>query len=168
LEFCKQFDHIPHAGVGYFFKAYSEGFSWHPLMESNIGNAHFVFIGTIYDDLIFHLNAAASPENEPTGSTRFIQIRKWGWRHFWVHILRIILLSKTQQKLLRAKKLLIFRHLLSWGWRHIGFPMFYRPIHYHEKQQLLENPDSYLDFLRTGQTKKGIPSIRIRKKTVEE
>jgi hypothetical protein len=110
-EFCRQFDHIPHAGVGYFFKAYTEGLSWYPLTESNIGNAHFVFIG-------------------------------------------IISLSKTQQKLVRAKKLIIPRRLLSWGWRYIGFPVFCRPIHCHVKEELLENPDSSLNFLRTGQRQK--------------
>ncbi len=153
-EFCKKFNHIPHAGVGYFFKAYSEGFSWHPLLESNKGNARFVFISSIYDDLIFHLNTAAYAENEPIVNPRFIQIRKWGWRYFWVHVLRIILLSKTQQQLLGAKRFIIFRHLIGQGWKHVGFPMFYKPIHWHERTQLLENPESYLNYLRTGKRQK--------------
>jgi hypothetical protein len=149
-KFCKEFPHIPHAGVGYFFKAYSEGLSWHPLLESNKGNAHFVLISSIYDDLIFHLNAAAYSENEPIENTKFIQARKWGWRYFWVHVLRILLLSKIQQKLLGPKRLIIPRHWLGWGWKHIGFPVFYKPIHWHERKKLLENPDSYLNYLRTG------------------
>ena len=153
-EFCKKFDHIPHAGVGYFFKAYSEGLDWHPLLESNKGNAHFVFISSIYDDLIFHLNAAAYSENEPVENTRFIRARKWGWRYFWVHVLRIILLSKIQQKLLGAKKLMIPRHLIGQGWKHMGYPMFYKPIHWHEIKQLLEDPESYLNYLRTGKKQK--------------
>ncbi len=153
-EFCKKFNHIPHAGVGYFFKAYSEGFSWHPLLESNKGNAHFVFISSIYDDLIFHLNTAAYAENEPIVNPRFIQIRKWGWRYFWVHVLRIILLSKTQQQLLGAKRFIVPRHLIGQGWKHVGFPMFYKPIHWHERTQLLENPESYLNYLRTGKRQK--------------
>jgi len=149
-KFCKKFDHITHAGVGYFFKAYSEGLSWHSLMESNRGNAHFVFISSIYDDLVFHLNAAAYSENEPVANTRFIRAKKWGWRYFWSHVLRIILLSKTQQQLAGAKRFVIPRHLLGQGWKHIGFPMFYKPIHWHERTQLLENPESYLNYLRTG------------------
>jgi hypothetical protein len=153
-EFCKKFDHIPHAGVGYFFKAYSEGFSWHSLLESNKGNAHFVFISSIYDDLVFHLNAAAYSENEPIANTRFIQARKWGWRYFWVHALRIILLSKTQQQLLGVKRFIIPRHLIGQGWKHIGFPMFYKPIHWHEKEKLLEDPESYFNYLRTGKKQK--------------
>ncbi len=153
-EFCKKFDHIPHAGVGYFFKAYSEGLYWHPLLESNKGNAHFVFISSIYDDLIFHLNAAAYSENKPIENIRFIQARKWGWRYFWVHVLRIILLSKIQQKLLGAKRLIIPRHLIGQGWKHMGFPMFYKPIHWYEIKQLLEDPEPYLNYLRTGKKQK--------------
>jgi hypothetical protein len=153
-EFCKEFNHIPHAGIGYFFKAYSEGLSWHPLLESNKGNAHFVFVSSIYDDLIFHLNAAAYSENDPIVNPRFIQIRKWGWRYFWVHVLRIILLSKTQQQLLGAERFIIFRHLIGQGWKHMGYPMFYKPIHWHEIKQLLEDPESYLNYLRTGKKQK--------------
>ncbi len=156
-EFCKKFDHIPHAGVGYFFKAYSEGLSWHPLLESNKGNAHFVFISTIYDDVIFHLNAAAYSEKEMIADTSFIQVRKWGWRWFWVHVQRIILLSKIQQQLQGAvKRFVVPRHLLGQAWKHVGFPMFYKPIHCHERTQLLKNPESYLSYLRTGKKQKVI------------
>ncbi len=155
-EFCKKFDHIPHAGVGYFFKAFLEGLSWHPLRESNKGNAHFVFISSIYDEVVFHLNAAAYSENELTTNTSFMRIRKWGWRWFWVHVLRIILLSKTQQKLQGARRFVIPRHLLGQAWKHIGFPMFYQPIHWHERGQLLENSESYLNYLRTGKRQKKI------------
>jgi len=150
-KFCKEFPHIPHAGVGYFFKAYSEGLLWHSMPETNKGNARFVFISSIYDDLIFHLNAAASAENEYTEAARFIHIRKWGWKHFWAPILRILLLSKLQQQYLGTKRLIIPRHLMGLGWKHFGFPMFYRAIHWHEEKRLLEDPESYLEYLRTGQ-----------------
>lgn len=152
--FCKKLKHIPHCGIGYFFKAYSEGLSWYPLAESNKGNAKFVLISSIYDDLIFHLNAAAFSENEPIQTTSFIPVRKWGWKHFWLPILRILLLTRTQQKLLGVKRFIIPRHLMSMGWKHLGFPMFYQPIYWHERKQLLENPESYLNYLRTGKGKK--------------
>jgi len=153
-KFCRKFDHIPHAGVGYFFKAYSEGLSWHPLLESNKGNAHFIFMTSIYDDLVFHLNAAAYSENEPVANTRFIRARKWGWRVFWAHVLRIILLSKIQQQLLGVRRFVIPRHLIGQAWKHVGFPMFYKPIHWYERTQLLKNPGSYLNYLRTGKKQK--------------
>jgi hypothetical protein len=153
-RFCKAFPHIPHAGIGYFFKAHLEGLSWHPLLETNRGNSKFIFISSIYDDLIFHLNGAAFDKNEPAGATRLIQIKKWGWRHVWAPILRILLLTKLQQQLLGAKRLIIPRHLMSLAWKHFGFPMFYRPIHWHERQQLLEDPESYVDYLRTGKRRK--------------
>ncbi len=155
-EFCKKVKHIPHAGVGYFFKAFSEGLSWHPLLESNKGNAHFVFISSIYDHAVFHLNAAAYSENELVANTNLIQLKKWGWRCFWVHVLRIVLLSKTQQELQGAKRFVVPRHLLGQAWKHIGFPLFYKPIHWHERAQLLRDPESYLDYLRTGKRQKEI------------
>lgn len=149
-KFCKELPHIPHAGIGYFFKAYLEGLYWHPLRETNKGNARFVFLSSVYDDLVFHLNGAAFDENEPTEATKFIYLRKWAWRYFWAPVLRILLLTRLQQKYLGAKRLIIPRHLMSIGWKHFGFPMFYRTIHWHEKKRLLEDPESYLEYLRTG------------------
>jgi hypothetical protein len=40
--------------------------------------------------------------------------------------------------------------LMRWGWRHLGFPMFFKPIVLNERKQLLEDPGSYLNYLRTG------------------
>ena len=148
--FCKKFEHIPHAGAGYLFKAYSEGLSWYPLRESNKGNVHYGYICSIYDDLIFHLGAVWTySEYEIRKNTSHIFVRKWAWKHFWFPIFRI-LFSGTQQQALGAKKFFIPRHLMSLGWKHLGFPMFFTPILWHERKQLLEDPESYLNYLRTG------------------
>ena len=153
-QFCKDFKHIPHAGFGYFFKAYSEGLSWYPLTESNKGDSGFVFLCSIYDDLIFHLGTATFAEYKPPQSINFIRARKWAWKRFWVSILRILLHSRTQQKALGAKRFIIPRHLMSLSWKRLGFPWFFAPIFWDARRQLLENPEFYLGYLRTGQRQK--------------
>jgi hypothetical protein len=150
--FCKKFEHIPHAGAGYLFKAYSEGLSWYPLRESNKGNAHYGYICSIYDDLVFHLAVWTYSEYEIRKNTSLICVRKWSWKHFWFPIFRI-LFSGTQQQALGTKKFFIPRHLMSLGWKHLGFPMFFTPIQWHERKQLLEDPESYLNYLRTVKDK---------------
>ena len=149
-QFCKGFGHIPHSGIGYIFRAYSEGVSWYPLAESNKGDARFGFFNIIYEDLFFHLGAAAFPEHKPPNSTSFMPLRKGVWKRFWAPILRILLLTKTQQKLLGVKRLIMPRHLMSWGWKQIGVPFFLRPIFWEARKQLLEDPESYLNYLRMG------------------
>lgn len=148
--FCKRFEHIPHAGAGYLFKAYSEELPWYPLRESNKGNVHYGYFCSIYEDLIFHLGAVWTySQHKIHQSSSFICVRTWAWKYFWFPIFRI-LLSGTQQKAVGAKRFLIPRHLMSWGWKHLGFPMFFIPILWHERKQLLEDPESYLNYLRTG------------------
>jgi hypothetical protein len=147
-NFCKTFEHIPHAGAGYLFKAYSEGLSWYPLQESNKGNAHYGYICSVYDDLVFHLGAVWSySEHEIHKNTSYISARTWTWKHLWFPVFRV-LSSGTGQQGLGAKK--SFRHLMSLGWRHLGFPMFFTPVLCYERKQLLEDPGSYLNYIRTG------------------
>jgi len=151
IQFCKKFEHIPHAGFGFIYKAYLENLSWFPLTESKKKSAQFVFHSNIYNDIIFHLNAAASPDNIPVTKTSFIYLRKWLWRYLWASVFKIILLTKIQQKALGSIRPI--RKMISWGWRHIGFRMFYLHVNWYERKKLLEDPDSYLDYLRTGKKK---------------
>jgi hypothetical protein len=152
--FCKQVKHIPHAGFGYFFKAYSEGLSWYPLKESNKGDAGYVFLCSLYDDFIFHLGTATFPNYDTPQSVNLLRMRKWAWKRLWTPILRILLYSKKQQKALGAKRFLIPRHLMSLCWKHFGFPWFFAPIFWDARKQLLENPESYLNYLRIGKRQK--------------
>jgi hypothetical protein len=143
--FCKEFEHIPHGGIGYLFKAYLEGLSWYPLAESNKGSARYGYFCSIYEDLVFHLGAVWTySEYEPHKNISLIRVRKWAWKHFWFSFFRML------WKALRGKRYIIPRHLITWGWKRLGFPMFYIPIVWHERSQLLEDPGSYLNFLRTG------------------
>jgi hypothetical protein len=152
-QFCKEFKHIPHIGFGYFFKAYVEGLPWYPLVETNRGNAGFIILTSIYEDSVFHLGTATFPDYNPLQHNALIGLKKRAWKHFWVPILRILLYSKIQQKALGAKRFIIPRHLMGFGWKHVGFPRFFAPIFWDARRQLLEDPESYLNYLRTGKRK---------------
>jgi hypothetical protein len=143
--FRREVEHIPHAGVGYLFKAYSEGLSWYPLAESNKGKARYGYLCSIYDDLVFHLGAVWTySEFEAQGDISLIRVRKWAWKHFWFSFFRML------WKALLGKRFIVPRRLMAWGWKRLGFPMFFRPIVCNERRRLLENPESYLNYLRTG------------------
>jgi hypothetical protein len=151
MIFSKKFEHIPHAGAGYFFKAHSEALSWYPLAEANKDTASHSYICNIYDDLIFHLGAIWTySEYEIHKNASFIQARKWVWRRFWFPILRILLLSGQQQEALGVKRFFIPRHLMGIAWKHMGFPFFFAPVLWDERRQFLDNPESYLNYLRSG------------------
>ena len=147
-QFCKWLPHIPHAGVGFFWKAYLEKLTWFPLTESKKRNARYVFHSNVYNDVIFHLNAAAGNETEPIENMRWMGIRKWLFAYFWVPVFQVILLSKDQQRALWWRRFRILRKLLSWGWRHIGNPYFYKPVNWHERGLLLADHEGYLEAAR--------------------
>lgn len=56
--YLAKFPHYDDSGSGYGFKIFMEGLSWYPLLRSNNGRDH-PFIAGVYDDLVFHLAAAA-------------------------------------------------------------------------------------------------------------
>ncbi len=149
-QFCRDFDHIPHAGVGFLYKAYVENHPWFQLREYKKRYDRLVFHSNVYNDLIFHLNAAAATETSPVVNTSFIRLRKILWAFFWMPIFRTILLTKVQQKARGFQRFIVPRRILSWMWRHIGFPMFYKPINWYERTELLQDPESYLNSLQTG------------------
>ena len=149
-QFCREFRHLPHSGMGYLFKAYLEGLSWYPLTESNRGDSRYVFISSIYDDLIFHLGTATKFDRRSLKQTNLLQMRKWVYRRLWVPIVRAILDMGTQQRVLKRKRFVMIRRPLRWAWRHIGRPNFYVPTFEDARKQLLEDPESYLNSLRAS------------------
>src|SRR5262249_31311078 len=66
LEECAP---VPHSGIGYGFRAYTEGLSWYYLRE-----AAPCEYGKVYDDMIFHLRGAVKRgENRPPGRSVFMR-----------------------------------------------------------------------------------------------
>jgi hypothetical protein len=56
-RYRRQFPHKWDSGVGYGYKAFEAGLTWHPLMRSTRGRDRFGIANT-YGDLIFHLGGA--------------------------------------------------------------------------------------------------------------
>ena len=56
-QYMQEWNPIQHSGIGYGFKAYSEGLSWHylnpPAQLDDVNS-----FGIVYDDLVFHLRGA--------------------------------------------------------------------------------------------------------------
>jgi len=56
-RYRRQFPHRWDSGVGYGFRVFAAGLTWHPLRRSNSGPDPFG-IANVYGDLIFHLGGA--------------------------------------------------------------------------------------------------------------
>ena len=180
-EFCREFEHIPDSGIGYCFKAFSEGVSWYPLEESSKGDPRFGFFSTIYGNLVFHLSSAAYSENDQSfknavilkksgflpvrklgEATRFLipgPVREWGWNQLGIPICGMVLkaafqYSRNRQGLAGGTGVKISKKTIGWVWNHFGIPMFSKPAFESVKGQLLEDSESYLNFLKTRERSK--------------
>ena len=133
-QYRREVRHIVETGVGYGFKLYSERLTWYLLLKSKKREKHYP-LSNIYGDLIFHLGAAS-------------------YRDMWR-----INGSKTKIPL----GILTFGStLLPQRVKDIGYAVFpkrflhfwhtgvIQDIYERARKQLLENPDSYLNYLRTG------------------
>jgi len=142
-QYVQEFKHIGDSGVGYGFKTYSEGLSWYPLLKSNRREEHYLF-ASIYGDLVFHLGSATD---------------KYKLTH--ADILRI---NKNKTK--NPLNILLFLGSVLFSSRVKGIVISVVPkqfmgsyrdasaanedVYEYARKQLLEKPDSYLNYLRTG------------------
>lgn len=130
--FSRQFKHILHSGIGYMYRAYADGLTWYPLTESKLDSG----IGTVYQDLIFHLNGTARLSNAESREDQILRNP------------RFVRLLYQARRLSRA----IFpARIRSTLWERFGDPleqMVDQPVFEYAKKQLLENPEAYLSHLR--------------------
>jgi hypothetical protein len=180
-EFCRAFNHIPDSGIGYCFKAFSEGISWYPLEESCEGDPRFAFFSTIYGDLVFHLSSAAYSENGRSAknavilkessflpirkigdATRFLipdAAREWARNQLGIPISGMFLkavfqYSRKQQRDAGEIGVRIFKKAMGWLWNQLGASIFSKVAFESVKRQLLEDPESYLNYLRARKRSK--------------
>jgi len=122
------------SGIGYGYKVFSEGLTWYPLMRSNKGEDHY-FIGSIYDDLIFHLGGATLP------SPAVPKVREYpfiiSFRRFIYRMLSPLISSRIKDKLLAQSVLFPEKHTLQETFVQV-------------KKKFLDDPESYLNYYRTG------------------
>jgi hypothetical protein len=132
-EYRQEFEHVADSGIGYVFKVYSEGLSWYPLLRSNKGGVHHGF-GGIYGDLIFHFGGSVRYGIE---SSKSIGIStRFG-------------LAPLLRKLAEVTEPIVPRFVMrKWSWpvRHRVASQTFE----HTRKKLLEDPESYLNYLRTG------------------
>ena len=137
-RYLKECTPLPHSGIGYGFRAYTEGLSWHYLLESTEICGH----GKVYDDMIFHLGGAVRVgELPPQGRSvfarrRYVQL---------LHKLNLFIPEGAKQW---------FRTRLS----AVKERVVDRPTRVYEKEKLeptrkalLEDPETCLKRVQTGQ-----------------
>ncbi|MFC1483672.1 hypothetical protein ACFL6Q_01325 [Candidatus Neomarinimicrobiota bacterium] len=125
-EYCAACDHLTDSGVGYGFKIFSEGLSWYPLMRSNEVEDH-AHLGSIYHDIIYHLSYAARRVTlTPADRIKIPQFFRG---------IRSVLIPEKIWEIIRNSSVQSNQQA-------------YDTI----RARLLENPDAYLEYLRTGQS----------------
>lgn len=145
-KYLSEFGPIYESGIGYGFTIHREGLTWHPLVRSNRGGDHHI-IGSIYGDLIFHLGSANREikcfPRDDVQSFEIGGVRK-----------KIVALRKSISVLLpnilrRQVDNILPRIIVDFL-----FPQYrsneeaFRIV----RERLLNDPDSYLNFLRTGKS----------------
>jgi hypothetical protein len=138
-KYKQKYPHTADSGIGYGFKIFSKGLSWYPLYRSNKGGAEAVF-GSIYGDLIFHLQSAVQIENSPSIIFRGTSDPRSCFRRLVGSLARTVLPQTTREKLRSRipENVLISRNNLE------------RQAFEQARQWLFEDPQSYLQYLRTG------------------
>ena len=138
-EYKQKYPHTGDSGVGYGFKVFSNGLSWYPLYRSNKGGVKDSF-GSIYGDLIFHLQSAVQIENSPSIIFRGSLDPRSRLRRLVGRLTRKVL-PRTIRKRLRSK---IPEKALT------SLADMEKNAFEQARKWLFKDPQSYLDYLRTG------------------
>jgi hypothetical protein len=143
-KYKQKYPHTPDSGIGYGFKVFSNGLSWYPLYRSNKGGAEAIF-GSIYGDLMFHLQSAVQIENSPSIIFRGTSDPRSLPRRLVGRLARAVIPKKTRESLRNhiPENVLLSRNDLE------------KQAFERARQWLFEDPQSYLRYLRTGKKQTG-------------
>ena len=145
-QYLKETSVISDTGAGYGYKLYAEGLSWYPLLRSNKAQDHYIISG-IYGDLIYHLGGAARgkkihlPERLQMESRMSNPLIRRAYEI--VRFIRRMVPDRAQDRFSKYASYLLF-------------PSAQKSLNASEdayaqaRKQLLESPDSYIQYLRTG------------------
>lgn len=133
---------VPHdgdSGTGYGFKMFTEELTWSPMVRSNRAGEHPLFAG-LYDDLVFHLGAAAFKDSTQSVGFSPEGRRNGGVRSFVKKTVDALVGPKIRKRLtdripLKFRRPDRYAEQLTWE---------------DERRRLLQDPESYLRYLRTG------------------
>jgi hypothetical protein len=138
-RYLKEWDHIVETGVGYGFKIFTAGLAWYPLEKSNKVNDYPAF-GNIYGDLIFHLGESVWRPDFGGASNLSTSSSRPSLAFF---------LRKASDALKPILPMQVKRLFGTQVQTQIVTPMYE-----YVRQQLLDDPESYLNYLRTGEARK--------------
>jgi hypothetical protein len=138
-RFSASCPHVGDSGVGYGFKMFMEGLTWHPLARSNLGGSHALF-ASVHGDLIFHLHATVYIERTKNPGFTIMPHQHRGLLGAGARAARALLPLRIRRWVRgRIRPLLESRcesmDLQAWE---------------QERRRLFENPDAYILYLRTG------------------
>jgi hypothetical protein len=139
VRYAQAYPHSGGSGVGYGFRMFLEGLTWHPLVRSNLGGNHALF-GMVHGDMIFHLMAAAvvDQQNGVDYTVRSSQ------RRGLVGAMARLSVVAIPERLRRMVRNRLSKRIKKW------YQSSDREDWERERAMLLEDPETYLTYLRTG------------------
>lgn len=141
-EYARYKAEVPHSkdsGAGYGFAVHRLGLTFVPLLQSSAGDK-YSHHGSLYEDMIFHLNAAMQMENSPDVAYRAHTFKRNAIRRTLGATAKLLLPANTREKLLAKLPL------------HLAKPERHHQRMSFEAQRelLLSDPDAYIEYLRNG------------------
>jgi hypothetical protein len=149
--YIREWDPLQHTGVGYGFKAYSEGLCWYYLKPSTEVTDPNAF-GRIYDDLVFHLRGATFLGERPAPRLGILRERNYGTFIDMAYRTTSAIIPVRAREFLKTQFRTPIEQLI-----HRPRAGTQRPQLELARQQLLKDPETYLDELRTHSGQTGIP-----------
>jgi hypothetical protein len=137
-HYLLEWNHIVETGVGFGFKIFTAGLAWYPLEKSNKVNDYPAF-GNIYGDLIFHLGESVWRPDFGGGSHRSQRTGRPSLAFF------LRKASDALKPILPAQVKQLFGPRVQ--------TQIVTPMYEYVRQQLLDDPEGYLNYLRTGEVR---------------
>lgn len=131
--------HSGGSGVGYGFKVFKKGLTWHPLARTNVGGTR-ALIASVHGDLIFHLMATAVVE-EQEGLDFTLRASQRGGVTGAVARMACAIFPESIRGRIRRRVSDSIQ-----AWHRTGD----RRAWEEERRMLFEDPERYLAYLRTG------------------
>lgn len=143
-RYGEAYPHSGGSGVGYGFRMFMEGLTWHPLLRSNLGGDHALF-GTVHGDMIFHLMATAVVDQQNAVDYTVRTSQRQGFLGAMAR-LSVVMLPETLRRGVRNR---LSGHIKRWCRSND------REDWERQRAMLLSDPESYLAYLRTGENPPG-------------
>lgn len=142
-QYLQIYEHIADTGVGYGFKVYSQGLTWYPLLKSNRNEDHYLF-ANIYGDTIFHLGFASQKYKLARQDALHIHSGKTKNPLNLLLFLGSVLFSSRVKGIVMS----VVPKQFTGSYRYASAAN--EDAYEYARKQLLEKPNSYLNYLRTG------------------